>query len=240
VSRSFRILIAAAVAVAAVAGYWKLVLAPKRAEAAKLSQQLTSAQAQLASAQSTIATYRKAQHSYPANYATDVRLGKAVPADDDSRSLLVQLDAAAKHSGVDFTSIDVGQSGASSSASASTTTAGASALPPGAVSAGSYSELPVALAFDGNFGSLWNFFGRVERFVTVNNGNVAIDGRLLRISTIDIEPGGGGWPAIQAKLGVTAYIVPAAQALSSATPAATTPSSSGSAATVSTATSNLR
>jgi Tfp pilus assembly protein PilO len=240
VSRNLRILIAAVAALAAVAGYWKLALAPKRQQAAKLEQQLTSAQADLASAQGTIATYRKAQHAYPVNYATDVRLGKAVPADDDSRSLLVQLDAAAKHSGVDFTTIDVGQSGGSSSTSSSSpaSTSG-SPLPPGAVSAGSYSELPFALSFDGDFAGLSNFFGRLERFVTVSKGNVGIDGRLLRVSTIDIEPGDGGWPAISAKLGATAYIVPAATGLSSATPAATTPSS-GSSATVSTATSNLR
>jgi Tfp pilus assembly protein PilO len=242
VSRSFRILIAAVLAVAAVAGYWKLALAPKRQEAAKLEQQLTSAQADLASAQGTIATYRKAQRSYPVNYATDVHLGKAVPADDDSRSLLVQLDAAAKHSGVDFTSIDVGQSGgstASSTATTATATTGAAALPPGAVSAGSYSELPFSLAFNGDFSGLSNFFGRLERFVTVSKGKVGIDGRLLRIATIDIEPGDGGWPAISAKLGASAYIVPAATGLSSATPAATTPSS-GASATVSTANSNLR
>lgn len=239
-SRSFRILIAAVLAVAAVAGYWKLALAPKRQEAAKLEQQLTSAQADLASAQGTIATYRKAQRSYPVNYATDVHLGKAVPADDDSRSLLVQLDAAAKHSGVDFSSIDVGQSGGSTSTSTATTdTTDAASLPPGAVSAGSYSELPFSLAFNGDFSGLSNFFGRLERFVTVSKGNVGIDGRLLRIATIDIEPGDGGWPAITAKLGASAYIVPAATGLSSATPAATTPSS-GASATVSTANSNLR
>lgn len=237
-SRTFRILIAAVLAVAAVGGYWKLVLAPKRAEAAKLEQQLTSAQADLASAQGTIATYRKAQHAYPVNYATDVHLGKAVPADDDSRSLLVQLDAAAKHSGVDFTTIDVGQSGGSSSTPTTSSTGGAS-LPPGAVSAGSYSELPFSLSFDGDFAGLSNFFGRLERFVTVSRGSIGINGRLLRISTIDIEPGDGGWPAITAKLGATAYIVPAADGLSSATPAATAPAS-GSSATVSTATSNLR
>ena len=37
-----------------------------------------------------------------ANYATVVRLGKAVPADDDVRSLIVQLDSAAERSNVDF------------------------------------------------------------------------------------------------------------------------------------------
>jgi Tfp pilus assembly protein PilO len=239
VSRSLRILIAAVLAVAAVAGYWKLVLGPKRQEAAKLEQQMTAAQAQLASAQSTLRQYEQAKTTYRTNYATDVRLGKAIPADDDSRSLLVQLDAAAKHSGVDFTSIDVGQGSSTSSTSTATTSTGGSSLPPGAVAAGSYSVLPVSLAFNGDFAGLSNFFGRLERFVTVNKGNVGIDGRLLRLTTIDIEPGDSGWPAISAKLGASAYIVPAFDGLSASTPASSAPAT-GASATVSTATTNLR
>jgi Tfp pilus assembly protein PilO len=237
VSRSIRILIAAAVAVAAVAGYWKLVLAPKRAQAAQLEQQLSTAQSQIATAQATLAGYRSAKATYRTNYSTVVRLGKAAPADDDSRSLLVQLDYAAKHSGVDFGAIDIGQG--SSTAGATTAAPTDSNLPPGAVSAGSYSELPIGLGFSGTFAELNNFFGRLERFVTVHGDRVAIDGRLVRISSIDIEPGEGGWPSIKAKLGASAYIVPAAQSLGSASSAAPAPSASG--ATVSTATAtNLR
>jgi hypothetical protein len=113
---------------------------------------------------------------------------------------------------------------------------------PGAVSAGDYSELPINLGFSGTFAGLTNFFGRIERFVTVHGDRVAIDGRLVRISSIDIQPGDDGWPSIKAKLGASAYIVPAAQNLggtsSAATPAQTAP---GTGTTVSTATaSNVR
>jgi Tfp pilus assembly protein PilO len=225
VSRSIKILIAAAIAIGAVAGYWKMVLAPKRQQAAQLEQQLTAAQSQIASAQATLAGYRSAKTTYRSNYSTTVRLGKAAPADDDSRSLMVQLDYAAKHSGVDFGAIDLGQS---SGGSTSTSTSTDSNLPPGAISAGAYSELPIALGFNGTFAGLTNFFGRIERFVTVHGDRVAIDGRLVRISSIDIEPGESGWPSINAKLGAAAYIVPAAQSLagsgSSAKAASSTPS----------------
>jgi Tfp pilus assembly protein PilO len=241
VSRSLRILIAAVAAIAAVAGYYKLALAPKRHEAAALEQQLTTAQTQLATAQSTIATYKHAKAAYPADYATVVRLGKAAPADDDSRSLLVQLDYAAKHSGVDFSNIDVSSSsGSSSSSSAPSATTGSTSgtAAPGAVSAGNYSEIPFSLAFQGTFGGLSNFFGRLQRFVTVQPKTIGVSGRLLRVLNIDIEPGEGGWPAISAKIGATAYIVAPAQGLgagsassaSSATPAST-PSSTSTAST---------
>lgn len=239
-SRSIRILIAAAVAVAAVGGYWKLVLAPKRQQAAQLEQQLSSAQSQIASAQSMLADYRSAKTSYRANNVTVVRLGKAAPADDDTRSLMVQLDYAAKHSGVDFGAIDIG-SGSSSSSAPTTASTGAS-VAPGAVSAGDYSELPVNLGFSGTFAGLTNFFGRIERFVAVHGDRVAIDGRLVRISSIEIEPGENGWPSVKATLGASAYIVPAAQNLggtsSAAAPAQASP---GAGTTVSTTTaSNLR
>jgi Tfp pilus assembly protein PilO len=241
VSRNLRILIAAVVALAAVAGYWKLALAPKRQEAARLEQQLATAQSQLATAQTTLSTYRQAKVAYRPNYATTVRLGKAVPADDDSRSLLVQLDYAAKHSGVDFSNIDVGSASASSGPTTATTSSGDSSLPPGAISAGTYSELPFQLAFTGDFGGLTNFFGRLQRFVTVHGDKVLVGGRLLRIESIDIEPGDGGWPTISAKMGASAYIVPAAQGLKQGSASASSGAASGGSTNVSTSTaSNLR
>jgi Tfp pilus assembly protein PilO len=215
VSRPLRILLAAVAAIAAVAGYWKLALAPKRQQAAQLEQQLSTARSQLATAQTTLAGYERAKDAYRSNYATVVRLGKAVPSDDDTRSLLVQLSAAAKRSGIDFSSIDVSQAG-SSGGSATTSTTGSTtgaALPPGAVSAGAFSELPFSFAFTGHFAGLSAFFGRLERFVTVQQKQVGVAGRLLRVSSIDLELGQDGWPSIAAKIGATAYIVPAAQPL---------------------------
>ena len=99
-SRTYRVLLVAIVALGAVGGYWKLVLAPKREKIAQLDEQVASAQAQLAQTQQLIATYKGARDAYKTNYDTVVRLGKAVPTDDDTRSLVVQIDAAAKRSGV--------------------------------------------------------------------------------------------------------------------------------------------
>jgi Tfp pilus assembly protein PilO len=204
-SRTTRILLAAVLAVLAVGGYWKLALAPKRAEAADLAQQVATAQAQLSQQQSLLATYQGAQAQYKSNYAEVVRLGKAVPSDDDSRSLVVQLDAAAKRSGTEFDNIDVSASGSSATPS---TTASSTPVTPGAVSAGSYSALPLSLAFSGDFATLENFLGRVQRFVTTKDGAVLVNGRLMRVESVSLQPGAEGWPHMDVQIGADTYIVP--------------------------------
>ena len=98
-----------AVAVAAVVGaYFMLALSPKHEEAAKLDKQITAKQATLTQAEAEVASYEAARARYRANYAMVARLGKAVPADDDVRSLIVQINSAADRSGVDFRTIQVG------------------------------------------------------------------------------------------------------------------------------------
>jgi len=112
VTRRNQILLVAVAAVAAVAAYWMLALAPKREEATKLAKTITTKQGELKAAEAELATYEKAKAGYKDNYSLVARLGKAVPADDDVRSLLVQLNAAAGRSKVDFRTIQVGGSGA--------------------------------------------------------------------------------------------------------------------------------
>jgi hypothetical protein len=220
VSRSIRMLLLLAVAVVAVGGYWKLALAPKRAEAAKLDQDVAVAEAQLVQTQSLIATYRGAQKEYKANYATMVRLGKAVPTDDDMRSLMVQLDTSAKRSGIDFDTVNLNASGggaATTGASAPTT--------PGAISTGAFSAMPFQFTFTGTFGTLGNFFTRLESFVTLDGDKIDVRGRLLRIESLKLQPATDGWPGLQADVGASSYIVPEATEVAAAgtsTPSTTT------------------
>jgi hypothetical protein len=108
VSRRNTMLVVAVAAVAAVAAYWMLVLTPKREEASKLSKSIVTKQGELKAAEGQLATYELAKTGYKANYSLVARLGKAVPADDDVRSLMVQLNAAAAKSKVDFRTIQVG------------------------------------------------------------------------------------------------------------------------------------
>ena len=226
-SRSIRILLVAVLAAVAVGGYWKLALAPKREQAAKLEQEVAVAEAQLVQTQGLIATYQGAQKEYKANYATMVRLGKAVPTDDDTRSLMVQLDASAKRSGIDFDTLNLNGAGASASpAGAAATTATA----PGAINTGAFSAMPFQFTFTGSFTTLGNFFTRLESFVTLKGDTIDVRGRLLRVESLKLEPDADGWPGLQATVGASSYIVPKAAEVAQTTPSTTTPSTTTAAA----------
>jgi hypothetical protein len=111
-----RILIAVAASLAVLAAFWFVALGPKRAEATKVEADVAVQQARLQTAQAAAATAGEAKRNYRADYATVAGLGKAVPADDDMPSLLVQLDAAASGAKVDFSSISLAGAGAAASA----------------------------------------------------------------------------------------------------------------------------
>jgi hypothetical protein len=224
VTRNIRMLIGVALAAGAVFGYWHFLLAPKRAEADRLAVAHQAAEAEIAQSQATLAGYRKSRSGYYANYADVVRLGKAVPADDDVRSLILQLDTSASRSGVDFASLQLSGGGGS----APTTTGGAAGtpatkLPPGAVQVGSagFSQMPFQFVFQGDFSSLEDLFGRMERLVTVKGSKLDVSGRLLRVESIQLAPGPGGFPDLAAQITASSYLAPAQQGLTAgATPAA--------------------
>jgi hypothetical protein len=211
VTKNPKLLIAVVAVAAAVAAYWMLVLAPKREQLAKLDTDLVTAQAELDQTRSTLATYDKARGAYRANYATVVRLGKAVPADDDVRSLVVQLDSAAEASGITFDQITVGEA---SGASKPATDSAGSAPPPGAVSVGAagFTAMPFKFGFDGSFDNMSTFFSRLERFVTVSNEQIGVTGRLLRLESLELVPV-AGTNRITAQIGASSYLLPAGEGL---------------------------
>ena len=224
-----KLLITVVALVAAVGAYWMLVLSPKRAELTKLDADVTAAQGELSSAQATLATFEKAQGAYRRNYATVVRLGKAVPADDDVRSLVVQLDSAADQSGVDFDRIAIGEGGGAGPTVASDP-AGTVPAPPGAVSVGpaGFTAMPFSFAFNGHFDNLSTFFSRLERFVTVSNERIDVTGRLLRLESLSLKPDAEG-NYIVAEIGASSYLLPASEGATAGgtatAPAATTTAS---------------
>ena len=227
-SRTYKILLVLVVAVLAGGGYWKMALAPKRAEAADLQERIAVAQAQLAQSQALVNTYRGAQKNYKANYETVVRLGKAVPTDDDTRSLLVQLDTSSKRAGAEFDTINVNGGGSESDA---TPTA------PGAINAGAFSAMPFSFGFTGTFASLGDFFARLERFVTLKGEAIAVNGRLVRIESLTLAPSEEGWPGLSAQIGARAYFVPeTTDVAAAASGAGTTDTSTTTTTTTTTAT----
>ena len=227
-----KVLIPAVVAVAAIAAFWFLVLAPKREEITKLDADVAAQEAKADQAEQLAATYRTAKDSYRENYTTIARLGKAVPADDDVRSLLVQIDATAKKSKVNFRSLSVerrrlGRSrGGEQHDGRARPRAG---LGPGRAAPASRrcrSPSPSAAASS----RLSDFFQRLEHFVTVQNEDIDVTGRLLLLGSIAITPDSGDLGKLEAQIGAASYLLPPTQGLtggaSPQAPAGATPESS--------------
>jgi len=213
VTRQNRLLLGVAAALAALAAYWFLLLAPKREEGAALATKVAQTQASVAQAETTLASYRKAEGSYKTLYATVASLGKAVPADDDTRSLVVQLESAAAASGVDFHSIEVGTAG--TSADDATLDPTAAKLPPGAAAVGTagFSAMSYDLEFKGGFLNLSDLFTRLERFVQVENDRIDVTGRLLRIEGLSMNGAEGDYRDLTATVHASTYLEPAGEGL---------------------------
>jgi Tfp pilus assembly protein PilO len=125
-----------------VAGYWFMVLAPKRAESQKISEQLATAQQARDGAQQQVTQLNAAKSTFPQDYATVVRLGKAVPTTLDMPSLLVQLDRAARGTGIEIGEFKPGSvtptaasAGATGSSTSSPVGGGSNPAAPGAAPA---------------------------------------------------------------------------------------------------------
>jgi hypothetical protein len=228
-----RTVIAIVCALAAVVGSWLLVIAPKRDQASKLGSQVTAAQTQLAALRAQVAAGEAARSSFSSNYTQLVRLGEAVPQDDNVPSLIYQLQGAASGARVDFRSLQLtpssGSAPAPASAASATSAAATAAPPPGAAvgPAGFPTEL-FTFAFNGNFFHLSDFFKRLERFVVATNSHVSVSGRLMSLNAISLAPASQGFPQIQATISATTYLVPASQGLTAgATPLGPSASASG-------------
>ena len=92
-----------------IVAYWFLLLAPKRHDASALGEQLTQAQEKRDKAQAEASSVQGAKTDYAKDYEIVVRMGKAIPSAVDMPSLIVQLDDAAKGTGIHFTKIKTGE-----------------------------------------------------------------------------------------------------------------------------------
>ena len=107
-----------------------------QARGGRLDSQALAKQEQRRDTAKTAATAAEnAEHASRAAYTEIVRLGKAIPADVDMPSVLVQLDAAAHGTGIRFTKITMGER---------VVTPAATTAPPAAGSESGASAAPVA------------------------------------------------------------------------------------------------
>ena len=107
---------------ALVAAFWFVVLAPKRTEANDLQGQVSELESSVAANEQLASAAVAAEEGYGENYHRLVVLGKAVPEDSDTPSLLVQLQRRADHAHVSFDSITLAEGGETAAAAAQVAT----------------------------------------------------------------------------------------------------------------------
>jgi Tfp pilus assembly protein PilO len=106
-----RMIIAGVAIVALAVGFYLLVLAPKRNEAADLKEQVNTLNASISAAEQQASYGEQARKDFPKYYGRMVVLGKAVPAESDTASLLVQLNSLSDQSKMDFQAIALNAGG---------------------------------------------------------------------------------------------------------------------------------
>lgn len=208
--------------------FWILLLSPKREEANKLATQIDAAESSLAQHQAEVAEGERARDAFPIAYQRLVVLGKAVPANDDVASLLVQVNHLAGKAGSSFRNIVLSSSSgeaseAASSTPASPTEAEASLLPLGAeIGPAGLGVMAYNIELDGNFFEIADFLEGLDSQVKTEQGNVTVDGRLLTINSFTLAGDKElGFPALEGSLSLTTYLTPPDQGITGgATPTA--------------------
>jgi Tfp pilus assembly protein PilO len=243
---SARPIIGILLVVAAAIAFWTLALSPKRSEAERLDAQIESLNSSVATARSELAQATAARHTFPAAYHQLVELGQAVPATDETPSLLVELEHLAATSGVSFDTITLeGEGGAVPEVATETTSTTAesgsslgtpaaevvpateveaSLLPLGAsIGTAGLAVMPYSLNFSGNFFGIAKFIGKVDDLVESSKARMLVDGRLLTINGFSLTGSSaeGGSGELQASFSVTTYLTPPGQGITAgATPSA--------------------
>jgi len=105
---------------ALIAAFWFVVLSPKRTEANDLATQVTELEASVAAQEQLASTAVEAEESYDENYHRMVVLGKAVPKEADTASLLVEVQGISQESKVSFDSLALSQAAATGAAPVAT------------------------------------------------------------------------------------------------------------------------
>lgn len=236
-----RVIVAALAVVVLAIAFWMLLLGPKRDEASKLGAQVEEVTTSLAQHQAEAAQALEARQEFARDYQYLVVLGTAVPGDDDTASLLVQLNSVAEKADVNFRrlTLDAGEGEAAPAPAAaapapetpsaeapapeasagtpasltSPTEVAASTLPLGtAIGPAGLGVMPYTLTFDGQFFQIADFIKGLDSLVKTQNAKVSVDGRLITINGFSlVADPSSGFPALEATFSVTTYLTPPEQ-----------------------------
>jgi type IV pilus assembly protein PilO len=149
---------------------------------------LDDLKAQTAEAQQKIDAYNQqvaAARSAPKIEVADVyRLAKAMPDRTDMPDVVLELSQLARDTGIRFDSIS----------------------PQPTALIGSYTVLPIAVTFNGNFYNLADFLYRLRSLVSVHGGRLDATGRLFSVDTLTFNESPLNFPQIQASLVIDAFV----------------------------------
>lgn len=228
-----RIVLVTLAAAAVLVAVWLMVVSPERKKASQLAGEVSTAQAQLQSAESQLASASAAQAKYETAYASLVSLGKAVPADQEVPALIYELSQATNEKNVEFESITSGGSGSSggSGASGKSSSSSSSAASTSSAASAGFTQMPFTFVFNGTFTNLYDLFNELDGYAQrTTAGQVQVSGRLLTVQSVQLAPGtsssssssGSGKPKeeLTGTIAATAYVLPAGQTVTGgATPA---------------------
>jgi Tfp pilus assembly protein PilO len=236
--------------------FWVLALGPKRNEADELGVQIEGLHTAVEEADNQTAQATAARSHFTADYRQLVDLGKAVPAGDETSSLLVQLNQLADRSKVRFNRIQLAATGEPAAAPVAPTTtapapesptttessaavpaaasvapteAAAASVPLGAsVGAAGLDVMPYQISVTGDFFHLADFVHGIDSLVHTSNSNVKVDGRLITLNSFSLHAEeAAGFPELEAQFSLTTYLTPGGQSLTAgATPTEPAPAES--------------
>jgi hypothetical protein len=227
-SSSNRVIVAMLGVVAIAIAFWMLMLSPKKEEVAKLDKQVAQQEETLSLHRSEVQQGLAAEKAFPTEYQQLVVLGKAAPADDDTASLLVQLNRIARDSKVRFETFVLAPASGETEAPEPTppppapgetvsypspTEVSASTMPLGAsIGPAGLAVMPYTLTFRGSFFHVADFIHGLDALVKTKNEEVDVTGRLITINGFDLtEDSGRGFPYLEANFTVTTFLVPPEQ-----------------------------
>jgi Type II secretion system (T2SS), protein M len=188
-----RLVLMGLVTLGLLAAGWLLVVSPERKKAAQLDGQVSAAKTQLASAQTQLSEAQGAQAQYSTAYSSIVRLGQAVPADQQVPSLVYELDQASNGKNVEFNSITTSAGATTAGAPAPAAAAAPAAAGASAAASSGFTQMPFTFVFEGTFVDLYHLLNQVQGFTVQSaNGTVQVSGRLLTIQGASLELPSGG------------------------------------------------
>ena len=231
-SATNRTLLAILLFVGLAMAFWMLLLSPKREEVSKLSTEADQLQASVVESQRQVDEAEAAKQEFPTDYQRLVVLGQAVPGNEETSSLLVELSHIASQANVRFEGIQLeaegggaeaaeaaptapppGASGATGIPAATTvppTEAAAALLPLGAtIGPAGLGVMPYKLAFRGSFFQIADFIAGIDSLVSGSGEKVDVEGRLVTLDGFSLkEDSDRGFPHLEADFAVTTYLTP--------------------------------